>query len=110
MFGTQTNKPERHKSLPTRDSDVTICSARGRVLCNEDRCDTTTCQASDDVILMTLSERKGHLRVTSGFRHEVHENCTLLSCYAASSGNFLSTFRDNFQGSRILLEVFSKGR
>jgi len=33
--------------------------------------------------------------VISGFRHEVDENNTLLGYYAASSGNFLRTFRDN---------------
>ena len=31
----------------------------------------------------------------SDFRREVDENCTLQSYYAASSGNFLPTFRDN---------------
>jgi len=30
----------------------------------------------------------------SGFRREVAENCVLLVYYAASSGNFLPTFRD----------------
>jgi hypothetical protein len=35
------------------------------------------------------------LHVTSGFRREVDENCALLGYYAASSGNFLPTFRDN---------------
>ena len=34
-------------------------------------------------------------KVTSGFRREVDENCALLGCYAASSGNSLPTFRDN---------------
>jgi len=34
------------------------------------------------------------LCVVSGFRREVDENCALLGCYAASSGNFLPTFRD----------------
>jgi hypothetical protein len=33
--------------------------------------------------------------VISGFRREVAENCALLGCYAASSGNSLLTFRDN---------------
>jgi len=33
--------------------------------------------------------------MTSGFRREVAENCTLLGYYAASSGNFLRTFRDD---------------
>jgi hypothetical protein len=33
--------------------------------------------------------------VTAGFRREVDENCALLGCYAASSGNSLPTFRDN---------------
>ena len=31
----------------------------------------------------------------SGFRREVAENCVLMGYYAASSGNFLPTFRDN---------------
>jgi hypothetical protein len=31
----------------------------------------------------------------TGFRHEVDENCALLGYYAASSGVFLQTFRDN---------------
>jgi hypothetical protein len=30
----------------------------------------------------------------SGFRREVDENCALLGCYAASSGDFLPTFRE----------------
>ena len=33
--------------------------------------------------------------VTSGFRHEVYENCLLLGYCAVSSGNSLKTFRDN---------------
>ena len=33
--------------------------------------------------------------VASGFRREVDGNCALLSYYAARSGNFLPTFRDN---------------
>jgi len=33
--------------------------------------------------------------VISGFHREVDEACALLGCYAASSGNFLRTFRDN---------------
>jgi len=32
--------------------------------------------------------------VVSDFRREVNENCGLLSCYTASSGNSLPTFRD----------------
>jgi len=35
------------------------------------------------------------LRVISGFLREVGENRALLGCYAANSGNFLPTFRDN---------------
>ena len=34
-------------------------------------------------------------RLVSCFRREVDENCVLLGYYAASSGNSLSTFRDN---------------
>ena len=33
--------------------------------------------------------------VISSFRHEVDDNCALLGCYAACSGNSLPTFRDN---------------
>jgi len=33
--------------------------------------------------------------VISDFRSEADENCALLGCYAASSGNFLPTFRDD---------------
>ena len=35
------------------------------------------------------------LREISGFRREVAKNCALVGYYAASSGNFLPTFRDN---------------
>ena len=35
------------------------------------------------------------IRMNSGFRREVGENSALLGFYAASSGNFLPTFRDN---------------
>ena len=35
------------------------------------------------------------LSFISGFLREVDENCPLLGYYAASSGNFLPTFRDN---------------
>ena len=31
----------------------------------------------------------------SDFRREVDENCDLLGCYTASSGNFLPTFLDD---------------
>ena len=34
-------------------------------------------------------------RVVLGFRREVDKNCDLVVYYAASSGNFLATFRDN---------------
>ena len=39
-----------------------------------------------------------------GFRREVDENCALLGCYSASSGEFLRTFRDN------LSVPYSKGQ
>jgi len=35
------------------------------------------------------------LCVNSGFSREVDENCALLGCYTASSGDLLPTFRDN---------------
>jgi hypothetical protein len=52
--------------------------------------------------------------VSSGFRHEVDENCELLGHYAASTGNFSPTFRDNLsvwlQGSRIQGKKFTTAR
>ena len=36
--------------------------------------------------------------MSSGFLREVAENCALLGYHAASSGNFLPTFRDNLSG------------
>jgi len=33
--------------------------------------------------------------VITGFRREVGENCALLDCYGASSGNWLPTFRNS---------------
>jgi hypothetical protein len=41
------------------------------------------------------------LCVISGFRRETDENCALLDCYAASSGNSLPTFRDNLSISSL---------
>jgi len=41
-----------------------------------------------------MGEQPVLLYVISGFRREVEENCALLGFYAASSGNFLATFRD----------------
>jgi hypothetical protein len=35
------------------------------------------------------------MNVISGFRWKVAENCALLRYYAANSGNFCPTFRDN---------------
>jgi hypothetical protein len=34
----------------------------------------------------------------SGYRRQVDENCSLLSCYAACIGNSSLTFRDNLSG------------
>ena len=46
-------------------------------------------------ILIIAREQELDVCVTSGFRREVDETCTVLPHYAASSGNFLPTFRDN---------------
>ena len=35
------------------------------------------------------------LSVTSGYRHKVDEDCTVVGYYAVSSGNLWPTFRDN---------------
>jgi hypothetical protein len=43
--------------------------------------------------------------VSAVFRREADDNCVLLGCYAVSSGNFVTTFRDktsdHFQESRF---------
>jgi len=36
--------------------------------------------------------------VISGFRRDVEETCDLQRYYAAQSGNFIPTFRDNLSG------------
>ena len=42
-----------------------------------------------------ISRDKVNKRGISGFRLETDESCDLLGHYAASSGHFLPTFRDN---------------
>ena len=51
------------------------------------------------LVLFTLSsiESSKH-SITSGFRHEVDENCALLGVYAACCGNSLPAFRGNLSG------------
>jgi hypothetical protein len=44
----------------------------------------------------------------SGYRHEADENCALLSCYTAYSGNSLPTFREKFQKSKKILDSLRK--
>jgi hypothetical protein len=40
-------------------------------------------------------EENDNAWLIAGFRRETDENCALLGYYAASSGNFLTTLRDN---------------
>jgi len=40
--------------------------------------------------------------VISGFSREVEENCALLGYNAASSGNFLTTFRGNLCSAALM--------
>jgi len=68
----------------------------------------TLCQKvirSDCSLLRQGLRVQPQLCVISGFRHEVAKNCVILGYYAASSGNFLPTFRDKLSapssGSRI---------
>jgi len=42
--------------------------------------------------------------IRTSFRHEEDENCALLGYYVASSGNFLSTFRDNLSVPSSVVE------
>ena len=50
---------------------------------------------------MTSEYKCLNLRVTSGFRREMDENCALLGCYIANSGNSLPTFRNNFSAPSL---------
>jgi DNA-binding transcriptional regulator/RsmH inhibitor MraZ len=50
-------------------------------------------------------EEKKRISVISGFRYEVYKNCTLLACYSASSGNLLSTFRDNLSAPSLRIKI-----
>jgi len=51
------------------------------------------------ILVMFLGKILPSPRVIPGFRCEVDENCALLGSDAASSGNFLPTFRDNLSGT-----------
>jgi hypothetical protein len=46
-----------------------------------------------------------YIRVISGCSRKVAENCALLGYYAASSGNFVTTFRDNLSvpSTRVII-------
>lgn len=50
---------------------------------------------SSNILSSGVRLLKNRAVVISGFQHEVAENCTLLGCYAASSGNLLPVFQDN---------------
>jgi hypothetical protein len=50
---------------------------------------------SSNILSCGVRLLKNRAVVISGFQHEVAENCTLLGCYAASSGNLLPVFQDN---------------
>jgi hypothetical protein len=45
--------------------------------------------------IMSAADGQTDTGVISGFRREVDETCALLCYYAAYSGNFIPTFRDN---------------
>ena len=44
---------------------------------------------------MNIADLYRKICFISGFRRQVAEKCVLLGYYAANSGNFLPTFRDN---------------
>jgi hypothetical protein len=48
---------------------------------------------------MLHTRARAHRCVISGFRGELDDTCVILSYYAASSGIFLPTFRDNLSFS-----------
>ena len=54
----------------------------------------------EECLSVTVREECSWLtdRMISGFRSEVNENCILLGCYAASSGDSLPALEDNLSG------------
>jgi hypothetical protein len=62
----------------------------------------------DFIAFYRVAKQSTVLCVTSDLRRDVTEHCALLGSYAASSGNFLSTFRDNLSvpSSGFLLFIF----
>ena len=49
-------------------------------------------------LIIKSRTNQGLIFEISGFRREVDENCALVGYYAAGSGSFLPTFRDNLSG------------
>ena len=56
-----------------------------------------------EIVCIYRTDRYNLFCVISVFRRQVEENCSRLGFYAASSGNFLPTFRDSlsFPSSRV---------
>ena len=59
-------------------------------------------------ILIIVTEQELDVCVTSGVRLAVDETCAVLRYYAASSGNFLPTLRDNLSVPSWVAVVFVK--
>jgi hypothetical protein len=70
----------------TREPHVLCAPPCGRAVCLEtlDVCERTEARTK----LWLLSDGM-EICLVVGFRRDVHENCALLGCYAACSGNFL---------------------
>jgi hypothetical protein len=75
------------------------------VFCVRRKTDTTAKTNLSLALSLMMMMMNYALRLISGFRREVAENCALPGCYAASSGNFLPTFRDNISVPSSMVET-----
>ena len=64
-------------------------------MCNFLHSPITSSLLCPNILLSTIFSSTFSPCVISGFRREAAENCALLGCYTASSGNFLPKFWNN---------------
>jgi hypothetical protein len=60
-------------------------------------------------VKLAVSVKRTKLCVIPGCRHEVVENCALLGCYAASSGDLFPMFRDKLSVPFSTLKLLKMG-
>ena len=63
-----------------------------------------TFYCSSELLTAIFSKSQINVRNISDFRHDAHEICILLGCYAASIGSLLPTFRSDLSVPSSYLE------